>query len=317
MNAHATAAEAAIAALADGQSPPPWPTLTGETQRLLVNNRVAVAVAAGTDAGALDEARDLAWVTNVRSLASATRTSRALAAAGVRHVVVKGPALGLRLHGDAFLRPSADVDVVTAPKDESRAATVLAALGLAREAEHGTLYWRRFLGEAHFGPGDGRNAPVDLHLVLPHPSGRRRALASAVLSRAVPQRVGSTTLPVPDPIDDLLLHAAYLAKSAARFEPAGGAMLDAAAAARRLGPDRLQEARRRATSLGLSGALSLALDPGRAATRARLLAQVLTGTLGRAASAVLACDGAGEALRALAFEAGRKAAQAAAHRGWF
>lgn len=317
MSADAAAAEAAIAALAEGRSPPPWPALAAGTRRLLVTNRVAVAVAAGTDAGALDALRDLIWATNARSLASAARTSRTLAAAGVRHIVVKGPALGLRLHGDAFLRPSADVDVLTAAADEGRAATALAGLGLMREPGHGTLYWRRFLGEAHFGPGDGRNAPVDLHVALPHPSGRRRDLASAVLSRAVVQDVGSTALPVPEPIDDLLVHAAYLAKAAARFEPAGAAMLDAAAAARRLGPDGLRVARRRAASLGLSGALSLALDPGRAEARARLLMLVPTGTIGRAALAVLACDGAGGALRALAFEAGRKAAQAAAHRGWF
>lgn len=313
----ATAAEAAILALAEGRSPPPWPALTKETQQLLVANRVAVAVAAGTDAGALDGLRDLAWVTNARSLASAARTSRTFTAAGVRHLVVKGPALALRLHGDAFLRPSADVDVVVAAADEARAAAVLASLGLVREPGHQALYWRRFLGEAHFGPGDDRNAPIDLHVVLPHPSGRKRAFATAVLSRAVAQGVGSTALPVPEPVDDLLVHAAYLAKAAARFEPAGAAMLDAATAACRLGPDALRVARLRAVSLGLSEALSLALDPGHAETRARLLALVPTGTVGRASLAVLACDGTGAALRALAFEAGRKAAQAAAHRGWF
>ncbi len=133
------------------------------------------------------EARVRAARTIAVDLATAAAV-RGLRAAGVRCILLKGPALAALLYDERELRPYVDADLLVAPSDGERAAAVLRELGfeqLVADAElrgHRRLHaheWRR--------PG---GPSVDLHRTLPGAragpdavfselAGRTRAIAVA------------------------------------------------------------------------------------------------------------------------------------------
>lgn len=97
-----------------------------------------------------DAARDVA----ARALASARELVRLLdgfAAAGVRALAYKGPALALAAYGDVGLRDCVDLDFVVSPADVSCARDVFVALGYRQRegmsrAQEGAIYG----GQGHF-----------------------------------------------------------------------------------------------------------------------------------------------------------------------
>ena len=144
--------------------------------------------------------------------AAAAEAIAALHDAGIRPVLLKGPAIAERLYPDAP-RTYVDTDLLITPRDRDRAERVLAGLGYGLRVrswespdrvEHDAT-WRR--------PGD--SCVIDLHRTLPalgNLSDRRlwRALRPHVVTRTLPEPLGSV-----DVLDDaglamlLALHAAH------------------------------------------------------------------------------------------------------------
>jgi hypothetical protein len=85
---------------------------------------------------------------------------RALAAASIETVVLKGPVLSERLWGDPFARPTSDVDLAVSPRDLDRALGALGELGW-RDEHAGLRYFR----ETHHHVTLARpgSPPLELH----------------------------------------------------------------------------------------------------------------------------------------------------------
>ena len=141
---------------------------------------------------AVERAKGLAfeWATR--------RVSAWLAAAGIRALPLKGPALAAEVHGDVGMRSTSDVDVLVSQGDLDRGAEVLVENGFSP-------------------PTDVRraNGLPDLHLVLDHPElppvelhwrvhWYERAFSADVLARAAPGPDGLLR-PAPDDLAASLL----------------------------------------------------------------------------------------------------------------
>lgn len=96
---------------------------------------------------------------------------RALEAAGIPVIVLKGPALARTTYADPNLRPYGDLDLGVLPSGERAAAEVLAGLGYTETSFPNDLVWRKRVsqirGAADFhrkfqAPGSG--ALVEMHL---------------------------------------------------------------------------------------------------------------------------------------------------------
>ena len=141
---------------------------------------------------------------NRRAMAVTAEASAALARAGLRHVVLKGPFQQMAVHGDPFRRPSGDIDLFVAPRDRRRAAAVLQALGFAAMEQEQALWWIPFLGEQHF-RRDSDGAVIDLHHRLQQAGLPDWRGAAGVLDRAVTQTHEGVAIPVLSPADGCLL----------------------------------------------------------------------------------------------------------------
>jgi hypothetical protein len=136
--------------------------------------------------------------------------ARGLRAAGVRAILLKGPALTDLLYDPGELRTYADVDLLIAEADAPRAATVLTQLGYQPLVEDGALRGHRPL-HAHEWTAPSA-ASVDLHRTLP---GASAAPAEVVAHLAAHTR---TLLVAGEPVEALdeaaalvqvALHAAH------------------------------------------------------------------------------------------------------------
>jgi hypothetical protein len=77
------------------------------------------------------------------------RVARALQAAGIPLIVLKGPALARTIYADPRLRPYDDLDVVVRPEDESSAVMVLTSLGFAEESYEAEVARRTHRDHVH------------------------------------------------------------------------------------------------------------------------------------------------------------------------
>ena len=131
--------------------------------------------------------------------------------AGVRTLLLKGPALATWLYDEGMPRGYADCDLLVPPEDYSAAGRVLASLGFERsdqadhlEPEFGPMHadtWRR---------GDGDE--VDLHRALPGMRMGGSDVWGAMSDGAERLKVGRATIPIPPPAGRALvvaLHAAH------------------------------------------------------------------------------------------------------------
>jgi hypothetical protein len=110
------------------------------------------------------DARVRAARTIAVDLATAT-VARRLTQAGVRCILLKGPALAALLHGDGAFRPYVDVDLLVAPADVARAENVLGELGFEQLVDDAQLGGHRRLHAHEWRRAGGPS--VDLHRTLP------------------------------------------------------------------------------------------------------------------------------------------------------
>lgn len=110
------------------------------------------------------DARVRAARTIAVDLATATVVRR-LSAAGVRSILLKGPALASLLHDRGELRVYVDVDLLVRPVDERRAGDVLHELGFEQLVGDEALGGHRRLHAHEWRRDDGPS--VDLHRTLP------------------------------------------------------------------------------------------------------------------------------------------------------
>src|SRR5438105_2341077 len=127
----------------------------------------------------------------------------ALDEAGVRTILLKGPALAHRLYDDGTPRPYTDVDLLVAPADVERAGAVLARLGfhVADSSARQATVWMR----------ETDAATVDLHTSLIGIGGPARDVWTALQAGTERMRVGGREVEVLGPAGLALhvgLHAA-------------------------------------------------------------------------------------------------------------
>lgn len=106
---------------------------------------------------------------------------RGLNAAGVRCILLKGPALASFLYDPAELRPYVDVDLLVTPDDEQRASDVLRELGFEQLVEDAQLGGHRRLHAHEWRRANGPS--VDLHRTLPGAGADPAAVVAVLATR--------------------------------------------------------------------------------------------------------------------------------------
>ena len=200
---------------------------------------------------------------NRRAMAVTAEVAGALAQAGLRHVVLKGPFQQIAVHGDPFRRPSGDIDLFVAPRDRRQAAEVLQTLGFAPLEQDQALWWIPFLGEQHF-RRESDGAVIDLHHRLQQAGLPDWRGAAGVLDRAVMLDHGGDAIPVLSPADGCLLMAVTLAKALLAHEPCGWAAAELAHWLARLTPAERARLEEVAGSAGQEHTLALGIALARA-----------------------------------------------------
>jgi hypothetical protein len=135
------------------------------------------------------------------------------AGAGIRSILLKGPAIARWLYDEGAMRPYADCDLLVREDQSPSAQRILIGLGLQREAldsipgdwpKHAST-WRR---------GDG--ASVDLHVTLVGLEVPPRRVWEVLAERTDRMRVGGAGVEVLTPAARVLLVALNAAKDAVR-----------------------------------------------------------------------------------------------------
>jgi hypothetical protein len=141
---------------------------------------------------------------------AAARVARALRAAGVPCILLKGPALAALLYEPGELRPYVDVDLLVAPSDEPPAGEVLRGLGYQPLVTDEALAGHRRL-HAHEWCCAG-DPSVDLHRTLPGAAAEPAAVVALLATQTSPIEVAGEeleTLAAPALLVHVALHAAH------------------------------------------------------------------------------------------------------------
>jgi hypothetical protein len=91
----------------------------------------------------------------------------ALSVNHIKFIAMKGPLQQLQLHGNYFLRPSSDIDLLVADRDQLKSIKALSALEY--EVKTTSVWWRTFLGEQHLVKRGPPAPSIDLHYRLQQP----------------------------------------------------------------------------------------------------------------------------------------------------
>ena len=185
---------------------------------------------------------------NAFLLAEMAELTAALSAAGVRFVFLKGPLLGQLLYAPACLRPTSDIDLLTAYEDVAKAMDVLGALGYTYD--NGSPY--SGAGYAYdYSKGDTRLKIMGRHSVCVRCKGDRtstvelhvqpfrsygattnqtlRTISDAVFARVQWVECGGQRYPILSHIDNFLMLCTHFARHAVeavtKFCSAGAAKL--------------------------------------------------------------------------------------------
>lgn len=171
---------------------------------------------------------------NAANLESIGRIAGALGGAGIPYLVFKGPLQQRAIHGDYFIRPSGDVDVLTAESDFDHARAVLGGIGYSMPKECATPWWRHFLGEQHlFGPDD-RHATVDLHHRTQQPGCPPPRHPEDYFHHVEHVALGRQRVPTLSLVEATLLSSISLVKAIYHHEPAALYAADISVALRKL-----------------------------------------------------------------------------------
>lgn len=190
--------------------------------------------------------------------------------AGLRMIVLRGPALGLTIYEKPFLRPFHDLDILIPGEEIGPAKEILAAAGFG--PEKGLLPDRYFekhhlhLRRVH--PSTG--ATVELHWAFDHPYAPTLLDLNSLFGRARSAGSPDAILPVLDSVDSLVTLCLHLRKHCIFLDALMGEedfpsllikersllwLIDIARALRRLDRSSLEAARERAEDWGLAGEL--------------------------------------------------------------
>ncbi|NVO29191.1 nucleotidyltransferase family protein [Donghicola sp. C2-DW-16] len=171
----------------------------------------------------LEKVKLLTIALNSRSLDASLKASKVLKKAKITHAVFKGPAQQDVLYGSAFVKPSADADILVAPKDQERAFEALQSYGYHID-EPKAWWWRQFLNEVHLVSND--KAPLDLHHGLGQAGLPDVRNPEAFLDRTTQYMYRGDHIPILDKIDICMLASYSLAKSFISQEPCLGTLFD-------------------------------------------------------------------------------------------
>jgi hypothetical protein len=152
----------------------------------------------------------LALKTSARQDLETGLVLRALAAAGVAVILLKGADLRRRVYEDPASRPMVDLDLLIAPGDKSRAEAVLTDLGYTLSpqcVDPRPGFRERFRRELHFTPPPGLILLLDLHWQLAYGDGFYHLPYLALQEAAVPWECLGVAVRVLSP-EHLLLHLA-------------------------------------------------------------------------------------------------------------
>ncbi len=205
-----------------------------------------------------------------RQEGEASQVLKALAAASLDPILLKGADLRRRLYGDAAARPMVDLDLLLALGQVGTGQEVLHGLGFTLQPhclEPRPGFRRLFRNELHFDPPPGSTLMVDLHWELRGGRHFYRLSYAALAARALPRDYEGLALRVLAP-EHLVLHLSLHTLS--EFKE-GLQVLDLALALTRLPLDwrqLLQDAARfgcqyplRVILAGLAGLLPQAVPP--------------------------------------------------------
>jgi hypothetical protein len=169
----------------------------------------ALARAHGAEHGTLRDVERRQFAAVTLTAAAARRLIEMLDAAGVCAVVLKGLPLAERYWGDAFLRPSVDVDLLVAKRDYDRARAALVAEGFAsREEWVPAWYLRRWFYHETLEVHRPHSLAVELHWDYLRP-GLGDTDVPGLLAAAENVVVAGCALPAPGPPWQLLVVAAH------------------------------------------------------------------------------------------------------------
>jgi hypothetical protein len=195
-------------------------------------------------------------------------------AAGLRMIVLRGPALGLTIYEKPYLRPFRDLDILIPREEIGAAKEVLDNAGFVPEKgllpdpyfEKHHLHLRRI----HARTG----AAVELHWAFDHPYAPTLVDIPSLFLRARPAGDAAAPLPVLDPVDALITLCLHLCKhciflgafteekdfpSLLTGERSALWLIDIEKARKKLDGDSLARARGRAAEWSLAGNLTVCL----------------------------------------------------------
>ena len=204
------------------------------------NNKMLILVQRGLDRLGIDQPdvfrdtvrmfRETTLKANARNLETIRHLMPPLLDAGLTVVVFKGPVQQRMLHGDYFVRPASDIDILTADGEFDRAAAILRGIGYEMAAQCDTPWWRHFLGEQQFLTPDGSRTVVDLHHRVQQPGCPAPRHLDDYLVHAARVPFGQLMLPTLSLESIALLASISFVKAIVHREPAGSYVVDLLAA---------------------------------------------------------------------------------------
>lgn len=164
---------------------------------------------------ALEDASRAVAMAALAGAGELARLMRVLAAADVRAVAYKGPALAADVHGELAVRRFTDLDILVAEHDRDRAQGAMLAAGYRRpdgyrDAE--ARFYSTWEGVVHL-QRDGE-LPVEVHWRCQAPRYGAPQDPAPVVARAVSCGVGGSQVLVPAPVDLAVLLALHGVKHA-------------------------------------------------------------------------------------------------------
>lgn len=165
----------------------------------------------------LERANNAVTTNHLRSLGALERAGRALDGAGIRWIVVKGPALAARWALGATARGYHDLDLLVDPGSLHKAVETLRAAGFEHRNRNWEGFRERGVGEV---PLDDGAVVIDLHWHLLGLAEQRRAVhlpTSQMLDRSVPIQLGRVSARTLDDADTLVHLGVHHAFAGARY----------------------------------------------------------------------------------------------------